>query len=105
MYSSRACVEHSVPFIWPPRQALFCAKMKGDGAALGGPAPKAASAVDERFSAVHTDPRFQRFPRKQRHVEIDERFAGQCRRKPIVAGPAMACRNSVEHWIERIETF
>ena len=55
----------------------FLNNMKGDGAAPGGSAPKAASAVDERFSAVHTDPRFQRFPRKQRHVEIDERFAGQ----------------------------
>ena len=48
-------------------------EMKGDG---GTTAPKAAGAVDARFAAVHTDPRFQRFPRKQRHVEIDKRFAG-----------------------------
>ena len=32
---------------------------------------------DERFAAAYSDPRFQRFPKAQRKVEIDERFAGK----------------------------
>lgn len=32
--------------------------------------------LDPRFAAARTDPRFQRFPKSQRKVEIDERFAG-----------------------------
>jgi hypothetical protein len=31
---------------------------------------------DPRFAAALTDPRFQRFPKSQRTVDIDERFAG-----------------------------
>ena len=31
---------------------------------------------DPRFKAALTDPRFQRFPKSQRTVDIDERFAG-----------------------------
>ena len=31
---------------------------------------------DQRFAAIQTDPRFHRFPRKDKHVELDERFAG-----------------------------
>lgn len=37
------------------------------------------STVDPRFAAARTDPRFQRFPKSQRKVEIDDRFAGKCR--------------------------
>ena len=36
-----------------------------------------STAVDPRFAAARTDPRFQRFPKSQRKVEIDERFAGK----------------------------
>lgn len=36
-----------------------------------------STAVDPRFAAARTDPRFQRFPKSQRKVEIDERFAGE----------------------------
>ena len=39
--------------------------------------PAAAAKQDPRFAAVGTDPRFQRFPKKQKRVEIDERFAGE----------------------------
>ena len=35
------------------------------------------SALDPRFAAARTDPRFQRFPKSQRKVDIDERFAGE----------------------------
>ena len=42
-------------------------KAKGGGGAL---------ITDPRFAAVHSDPRFQRFPKANRNVEIDERFAG-----------------------------
>ena len=40
-------------------------------------APAAVAKQDPRFAAVGTDPRFQRFPKKQKRVEIDERFAGE----------------------------
>lgn len=33
--------------------------------------------MDPRFSAMLTDPRFARFPKKKNKVEIDERFAGE----------------------------
>ena len=42
-----------------------------------GPPKAAAARQDPRFAAVGTDPRFQRFPKKQKRVEIDERFAGE----------------------------
>ena len=32
--------------------------------------------TDARFEAVQWDPRFQRFPKAKRHVEIDKRFEG-----------------------------
>lgn len=32
---------------------------------------------DPRFAAVHSDPRFQRFPKAKAKVEVDERFAGK----------------------------
>ena len=37
---------------------------------------KDAKGIDSRFAAVHSDPRFQRFPRAKAKVEIDERFEG-----------------------------
>ena len=40
--------------------------------------PAAPAITDARFEAVQWDPRFQRFPKKDRHVEIDERFEGEC---------------------------
>lgn len=40
---------------------------------------------DSRFAAVHSDPRFQRFPRAKAKVEIDERFEG------APAGPSWPC--------------
>lgn len=33
--------------------------------------------VDPRFAAAQTDPRFQRFPKAERKVDIDERFGGK----------------------------
>jgi len=32
--------------------------------------------ADERFAAVHYDPRFQRFPKAKAKLEVDERFKG-----------------------------
>ena len=34
------------------------------------------AAIDQRFAAVQTDPRFQRLPKAQRTVQIDDRFKG-----------------------------
>ena len=31
---------------------------------------------DPRFAAARSDPRFQRFPKRQKKVDIDQRFAG-----------------------------
>ena len=39
-------------------------------------APLGRSAVDQRFAAVQTDPRFQRLPKAQRTVQINDRFKG-----------------------------
>jgi hypothetical protein len=36
-----------------------------------------AGGTDPRFAAMHSDPRFSRFPKKKNKVEIDERFAGE----------------------------
>lgn len=33
--------------------------------------------TDARFEKMQWDPRFQRFPKAKRHVEIDKRFEGQ----------------------------
>ena len=38
--------------------------------------PTARPVTDPRFEAVQWDPRFQRFPKANRHVEIDKRFEG-----------------------------
>ena len=32
---------------------------------------------DPRFAKLHTDARFQKFPNKERKVEIDDRFKGE----------------------------
>ena len=51
---------------------------KEDGG--GGPpplGPPPGSVRDARFAAMHTDPRFQRFPQAKRTLEIDKRFAGE----------------------------
>ncbi|KAL3137794.1 hypothetical protein ABBQ38_005051 [Trebouxia sp. C0009 RCD-2024] len=39
-------------------------------------APTGPPVTDPRFEAVQWDPRFQRFPKANRHVEIDKRFEG-----------------------------
>ena len=39
-------------------------------------APRGPPVTDARFEAVQWDPRFQRFPKAKRHVEIDKRFEG-----------------------------
>lgn len=52
---------------------------KPEGRKPGGGGGKVVS--DPRFAAVHSDPRFQRFPRAKAKVEIDERFAGGCRQQ------------------------
>lgn len=38
--------------------------------------PEDKPVTDKRFAAVHTDPRFQRLPKAQRKVQIDDRFKG-----------------------------
>lgn len=43
---------------------------------------------DERFAAMHRDPRFMAMPRKQTAVEIDERFAGVFNDPNFAAGGA-----------------
>ena len=47
-------------------------------AAAGGLNSNADTAVaaDPRFAHIASDPRFSRFPRASRTVEVDERFAG-----------------------------
>ena len=52
-------------------------KLKGS-AKDNKPRPAASAITDPRFEAVQWDPRFQRFPKKGRHVEIDKRFEGKC---------------------------
>ena len=32
---------------------------------------------DDRFSKIHTDPRFRKFPKQTSKVEIDDRFASE----------------------------
>ena len=39
-------------------------------------APTGPPVTDPRFEAVQWDPRFHRFPKANRHVEIDKRFEG-----------------------------
>ncbi len=56
-------------------------KSKGQGNEGGGGGGKEKRSADgalsdPRFVAALTDPRFQRFPKSQRTVDIDERFAG-----------------------------
>ena len=48
------------------------------------PRQPAPAITDARFEAVQWDPRFQRFPKKDRHVEIDKRFEGE---HSSIAGP------------------
>ena len=50
-------------------------KKKHD-AAQDGMLRKADKAMDPRFAAAQTDPRFERFPDKRRTVKVDPRFAG-----------------------------
>jgi hypothetical protein len=44
---------------------------------------------DPRFARMHTDPRFQRFPKKKGQVEIDSRFAGA---RPLLVCAALLLR-------------
>ncbi|KAK9828879.1 hypothetical protein WJX72_002532 [[Myrmecia] bisecta] len=60
---------------------------KADGSGAKG---KGAIVTDARFAAVHTDPRFQRFPKAKQKVEIDERFAG------MFNDPSFQVRSSVD---------
>jgi hypothetical protein len=42
-----------------------------------GKASGGAAVTDSRFAAMHSDPRFSRFPKKKNKVSIDNRFAGK----------------------------
>ena len=42
---------------------------------------------DPRFAKLHTDARFQKFPNKERKVEIDDRFKGE----PVLGSWQAAC--------------
>ena len=44
-----------------------------------------AVTADPRFTAVHFDPRFQRFPKAKAKVEVDDRFAGGAAGRQAVA--------------------
>ncbi len=44
---------------------------------------------DERFARLHSDPRFQRLPKKQRKVQVDKRFAGMFTQKQFQSGVAV----------------
>ena len=39
--------------------------------------PAGKKPADERFAAVAFDPRFQRFPKAQSKLEVDDRFKGR----------------------------
>jgi len=58
----------------------------GEQRAKGGrPRAGGEAAADPRFAAMHSDPRFARFPRNNKQLEIDERFSGArpaCSRSP-----------------------
>lgn len=43
---------------------------------MGKPEGKGGGKVDPRFAAMHSDPRFQRFPKQKNKVVVDKRFAG-----------------------------
>ncbi len=54
-------------------------KIKGQKKEVGGGKNEISAngaLSDPRFAAALADPRFQRFPKSQRTVDIDERFAG-----------------------------
>lgn len=34
------------------------------------------SRTDSRFAAIYSDPRFRRFPKAAKQIEVDERFSG-----------------------------
>ncbi len=40
------------------------------------PEGKGGGSTDPRFAAMHSDPRFQRFPKQKNKVVVDKRFAG-----------------------------
>ena len=49
----------------------------GKAAAAAASALHDTVAADPRFAHISSDPRFSRFPRASRTVEVDERFAGE----------------------------
>jgi hypothetical protein len=53
---------------------------------------QAGGSMDPRFAKMHSDPRFQRFPKKKGKVEIDSRFAGGLQALPAVRGVAAVAR-------------
>lgn len=56
-------------------------------------APGAKPVADARFAAMHSDPRFSRFPKKKHHVEIDERFKGAPRKPTAWKRCRGSCRS------------
>jgi hypothetical protein len=56
---------------------------KGAEDKAGRPRAGGEAAADPRFAAMHSDPRFARFPRNNKQLEIDERFSGA--RLPVPA--------------------
>lgn len=48
----------------------------GSGKAAAAALERDSVSADPRFAHISSDPRFSRFPRASRTVEVDERFAG-----------------------------
>lgn len=76
--------------------------MGKEGKPAGGAGNGGKVVTDNRFAAVHYDPRFQRFPKSKAKVEIDERFAGGCPEPAAAATVAAACWIGNTTWLHNL---
>ncbi|KAG2482679.1 hypothetical protein HYH03_018414 [Edaphochlamys debaryana] len=65
---------------------------------MGKPDGKGGGKGDGRFAAMHSDPRFQRFPKQKNKVEIDNRFAG------MFQDPEFQTRSAVDKRGRQVES-